>query len=136
MLPATLGPVSCWRRGAGCLLVTLTAFSLGACRSESSVGLNLPPGIAASVELEGSNPFIVVDNHGPGMVDVRFAPSAASFGVETEHLIRGATGRTMRGGGSIRITNTSDKPADVSLTATNHTGLAVTQSAAKGERDD
>jgi len=129
MSPALFKSPAIHKRCIGGLALALAALSLTACSGESSIGLTLFPGDSASIEVEGSNPFIDVHNRGPGRVEVAFTAFGPGLSPDSVHLSRGSSARTLRGGGSIRIANDSDERADLSVTATNCSGLALTQPA-------
>ncbi|MCL4197869.1 MAG: hypothetical protein KJZ69_10290 [Phycisphaerales bacterium] len=127
MSPALFKSPAIHRRCIGGLTLALAVLSLTACSSESSIGLTLFPGDSASMEVEGSNPFIDVHNRGPGGVEVAFTAFGPGLPPDSVHLSRGSSARTLRGGGNIRIANHSDERAELSVTARNCSGLAVTQ---------
>ncbi len=80
----------------------LLPFLLGAgCSTSSEFGLVLDPGTTADLQVLGYNPFVQVDNDGPGHVLVTFAPG---IGLPDQVLVvRGSIARTLRGGGQLQF---------------------------------
>ncbi|MCC6909833.1 MAG: hypothetical protein IT430_18000 [Phycisphaerales bacterium] len=116
------------RSRAACGLVLLwLALPLTACSSgETTMGLLLVPNARASLTVEGSNPFVVVNNSGPGEVNVLF--KAAHLPADGPHrLIRGSVARTLRDGGAIELSNDSTEKCDIMFTIERSTGTTLDQ---------
>ncbi|MBL8735787.1 MAG: hypothetical protein JNL12_05110 [Planctomycetes bacterium] len=83
------------------------AFSLAlvaaSCTSHHRLGLQLPPAATAELLVTGSEPFVQVDNGGPGQLDVQFTDAAGV--TDRTRIGPGCLARTMRGGGAVRLTS-------------------------------
>lgn len=98
------------RRSRRCLL--WLPFLLGAgCATGSQFGLVLDPDTTADLRVLGDNPFVQVDNDGPGHVLVTFAPG---IGLSDQvRVVRGSIARTLRGGGQLQFAVVAGDRANV-----------------------
>ena len=71
--------------------------------SHYQLGVQLPPTTAAELKVTGSEPFVQVDNGGPGQLDVEFTDAAGVL--DRTRIGPGCIARTMRGGGAVRLTS-------------------------------
>ncbi len=106
------------------LVLVGLSFLLTGCKTESTVGLVVNPGHVASITVEGSNPMVIVTNDGPGTIVVLFTPRGWPGGDEMS-LAQASSGRTMRDGGEVRITNDSKQRAVVNVNIQKHTGVTI-----------
>lgn len=100
------------------------ALAFAGCAGETTVGLVLLPSDDSMFNIEGSNPFVIVDNSGPGDIKVLFTLHDA-VAEAPEHVLRGSVARNLRGGGNLRIINESRERADIKVTIKNHTGVTM-----------
>ena len=99
----------------------LIALSLGAaCTSSSRFGIVLQPDTTAQLQVLGDNPFVQIDNDGPGSIDVSFAPGVGS--PEQVRVLRGSAARNLRGGGELRFVLVEGDQANVHVHVQGSTG--------------
>lgn len=97
------------------------ALTLGAaCTSSSQFGIVLQPETTAHLQVLGDNPFVQVDNDGPGPIDVTFAPGVGD--PEQVRVLRGTSARTLRGGGILQLTLVDGERANVQVEVQGSTG--------------
>ncbi len=82
------------------LFVLLLLLGTG-CTSGSRLAIVLSPDATATLRVFGDNPFVQVDNDGPGPVVVSVAPVVGR--PEDVRILRGSIARTLRGGGTLRF---------------------------------
>ena len=92
----------------------------GGCSSYSQFGMVLQPGSMASLKALGDNPFVRVDNDGPGPIEVSFMPNVGS--TEQVRVLRGSACRSLRGGGTLQFVLVEGNRADVQIEVQNATG--------------
>lgn len=99
----------------------LLTLCLGAgCTSSSHFGIVLRPETTATLKVLGDAPFVQVDNEGPGVVDVSFAPGVGT--PDRVRVLRGSSARNLRNGGVLRFELVEGDQADVAVHVRNSTG--------------
>ena len=83
------------------VLLVLPLLSGCGCSSNSRFTVVLSPDTTATLRVFGDNPFVQVDNDGPGGVALSFAPVVGR--PEGVRVLRGSIARTLRGGGCLRF---------------------------------
>ena len=106
-----------------CLLSLTSLTLLGAsCTSHHRLGVQLPPTTTAELLVGGSDPFVQVDNGGPGELEVQFTDAAGA--TDRSRLGPGSLARTMRGGGAVRLVS-FDTTANAVLQVTGGDGVSL-----------
>ncbi len=105
----------------GALVVAL--FLGAACTSNSQLGMVLRPETTATLQVLGDNPFVRVDNDGPGPIDVSFTPSVGS--PDRVRVLRGSTARSMRGGGMLQFVLVEGDEAHLTVDVRGSTGFEL-----------
>lgn len=99
----------------------LIAVCFGAgCASNSHLGIVLQPDTQATLQVLGDNPFVQVDNDGPGAVDVSFAPNVGA--PDRVRVLRGSSARTLRGGGLLQFVLVEGGQANLQVNVQRATG--------------
>lgn len=106
------------RRISPCLLLACVG-----CASEATFGIVLRPGTYARLAVLGDNPFVRIDNQGPGEVEVTFVRSTG--GADTTRLPTASTARNMRDGGTVCMSLANDATADLYVLVQDATGTAL-----------
>ncbi|MBZ0151320.1 MAG: hypothetical protein K8J09_07280 [Planctomycetes bacterium] len=82
-------------------LLALCLCLCACCTSSSHFGMVLQPDTKATLQVLGDNPFVQVDNDGPGAIDVSFAPNVGP--PDQVRVLRGSSARSLRGGGRLEL---------------------------------
>ena len=83
------------------LLLSLALLGASCSTSHHRLGVQLPPTTTAELVVSGSEPFVQVDNGGPGQLDVQFTDAAGV--TDRTRIGPGSLARTLRGGGAVRL---------------------------------
>lgn len=103
------------------VLVLLLPCLLGAgCASSSQCDLVLRRGTTVELLVLGDNPFVQVDNDGPGSIEVSFEVVGT---LDRVRILRGSSARTLRGGGRLDFVLVEGEVANVQVQVQGAVGL-------------
>ncbi|MBX3465055.1 MAG: hypothetical protein KF830_17945 [Planctomycetes bacterium] len=102
-------------------LIALCLCLGAACTSSTHFGVVLRPETKASLQVLGDNPFVAVDNDGPGAVDVSFAPNVGT--ADRVRVLRGSSAQSLRGGGRVEFTLVEGDQATLQVHVQHSTGI-------------
>ncbi len=103
---------------APCLLLACAG-----CASETTFHITLRYGTDARLEVLGNNPFVQIDNRGPGEAEVTFR--CGTDRTDTTRLPTASIARTLPGGGTVRLSLALGSTADVHVLVQNAPGTAL-----------
>lgn len=101
-------------------LIALCLCLGAACTSSSQFGIVLRPGTTASLQVLGDNPFVAVDNDGPGSIDISFTPEVGT--PDRVRVLRGSSARCLRGGGKLEFALVEGDQATLQVNVQHSTG--------------
>lgn len=110
------------------ILAASICLVLAGCGSRSSIGLIIPPGNRAALTIDTAGGRLDLKNNGPGSVAVSGSQDIGRL--PAAELSAGSSVTwSLQSDASIELRNTSDRQADVRVTAFNAHGIAVNQRA-------
>ncbi|MFO1029741.1 MAG: hypothetical protein U1F60_01560 [Planctomycetota bacterium] len=107
-------------RSCPSLLALCSCLVAGCTTSNSHFGIVLQPKTTATLRVQGDNPFVQVDNDGPGAIDVSFAPGVGM--PDRVRVLRGSSARSLRNGGVLQFELVEGEQADLQVHVQNGTG--------------
>ncbi|MFQ5654864.1 MAG: hypothetical protein ACE5GW_09060 [Planctomycetota bacterium] len=105
-----------YRRVAQISVLLGSVLAAGCVSQSYRIGLELAPANRAVVLVKGKKSFVIVENRGPGSVDVDFDGTHV-LGDQQRHLRRGDTGPTMHGPARVTIETGPESGAEVEVRA-------------------
>jgi hypothetical protein len=112
------------KRALNCLVAAGLCVLVAGCATESGSGMLLQPGGTIDAAIDGDEPTLEITNEGKGSVMVTM--TEAGQVTDREELALGQTiMRSLSGGGSARIENSSQEDATVKVKGRGGTGFSM-----------